>query len=224
MTNVDLAPIAMPDTTELQALARTEVETAEAMVVDSPPSLEAAAHFLRGLKTRAKAVNDKLNGPIGDAHSAHKSLVALKKECLAPLGKAECTIKGKVLRYQQEMEAERRRQEEALRKKAREEEETRRLAEAERLEAEGEPGQAEQVLDAPIAPTPVVLPPAAPKPEGLSRRVVWKFEVMNASLIPMDYMKVDEAALGALARNLKERATVPGVRFYAEEVLAAKSY
>jgi len=45
---------------------------------------------------------------------------------------------------------------------------------------------------------------------------VWTFEVVDKAAIPPEYLLVDTQALGALARSLKERATVPGVRFYSQ--------
>ena len=48
----------------------------------------------------------------------------------------------------------------------------------------------------------------------------WTFEVVDESQIPRDYWILDEAALRRIASTQKEKAAVPGVRFYSD--IAAK--
>jgi hypothetical protein len=57
---------------------------------------------------------------------------------------------------------------------------------------------------------------------GTSFRKNWTFEVIDASLIPREYLIPDEKRIGELARSFKEKADIPGVRFYARESIGGR--
>lgn len=57
---------------------------------------------------------------------------------------------------------------------------------------------------------------------GLSFRTVWKFRIVNMDAIPRKYMMPDQIALGETARTDKEKASVPGVEFYSEQITQTK--
>lgn len=66
---------------------------------------------------------------------------------------------------------------------------------------------------------------AAPKDLGRTRgsaggvtsvATKWTFRVVDRDQIPRDYWILDEAALAAVARNMKDKASVPGVQFFPE--------
>ena len=57
---------------------------------------------------------------------------------------------------------------------------------------------------------------------GVAQKMVWKFRVVDFVKLPDEYKLADEAELGKLARGLRDKATVPGVEFYSESVLAAR--
>lgn len=44
----------------------------------------------------------------------------------------------------------------------------------------------------------------------------WTFKVIDEAQIPREYWTLDEAALANVARNMKEKASVPGVQFFPE--------
>jgi len=100
---------------------------------------------------------------------------------------------------------------------------------AEREEAE----EAQQLAEVAPVHVPAV---AAPKAAGVAGRVTWKAEVVDlAELVKsaaealargddtlLGYLQADTSALGQVAKALKAKARVPGVRFYAEESLAVR--
>ena len=105
-----------------------------------------------------------------------------------------------------------------------------RIAEAQRLAAESakalESGQAAEAqrlaqrvgetVAAPVAP--VYAPPIAPpKVSGMALRKLWRHRVVDAALLPREYMIPNDTMLAALAVSMKEKASVPGVEFYAKE-------
>ena len=57
---------------------------------------------------------------------------------------------------------------------------------------------------------------------GVRQQMVYRFRVVDKAKLPLDYLVPNEKTLGELARSSKGTATVPGVEFYAEPVLAAR--
>lgn len=76
-------------------------------------------------------------------------------------------------------------------------------------------GLAMQALEVKAAPVPETAP-AVPKGYGSQVRTLYRFKVVDAALVPREYLMVDEAALGALARREKAACRVPGVVFWSE--------
>lgn len=64
----------------------------------------------------------------------------------------------------------------------------------------------------------------APKVAGVTNKKVWRFQILDKSLVPDAFKIVDETALGAYARAMKEGACVAGVRFYSEDSLSSKGH
>lgn len=212
--------LACPDTDGIRTLTLDASDAADAMVVTNPIEYETAGIFLQHVKGILKQIAATFDGPIHDAHEAHRSIIAAKKKHADPLTAAERIVKGKMLAWKraetERLEAERRELEAAER--AREEE--RRLAEAERLAEQGRAAEADAVLEAPVTTPPVVMPPAAPKVAGVSTRHVWKFEIVDENLIPRQYMMVNQVAIRAAVRSMGKAANIPGVRVYQDDVMA----
>jgi hypothetical protein len=76
--------------------------------------------------------------------------------------------------------------------------------------------------EAKAAPPPVVaVAPSVPKVAGIKGRVNFKFEVIDASKLPREYMKPDEVKIGEIVRRLKNvktaSALIPGIRVWEED-------
>lgn len=222
----DNAVIERPDTTELATEGHSQVAVAQRMIVDSPESYELAAVIKRELQTLRKRIADTFDPIIAKWHEGHKATLAAKRELDAPPAKAMKIIEDKRLAWSAEKERERRAEEDRLRAIELKRAEDTRLAEAERLEAEGRTEQAEAVIAAPIAPTPVVVRSTVPKSEGVSEREIWTMRIVNASLVPREHCVPDEKGLKAMARTRRQTAvgTVPGVEFYAVKSEATAGY
>lgn len=214
--------LTVPDTTELDQESHAIVTTANALTIASNDDLQVAGDFLKRAKGALKVLDATFDPSIKKAHEAHKSMVAAKKKHAEPLQHAERIVKGKMADYTEEQERVRRAEEARLREIARKEDEERRLAEAAALEAAGEHESAESVIDAPASPVPVVVPKTVAKVEGVSYRTNWTFRIVNVDAIPRQFMVPDEKAIGAHARSMKERASIPGVEFIAEKTVASR--
>lgn len=129
---------------------------------------------------------------------------------------------------QRQIEAENRRKAEESRlaaEQATEAERKRLLDEAEAAERRANAAavkvEAKQEIAATAVAPVVAVATAAPKIAGVSTKKVWKFRVVNASLVPDDFKLIDEKKLGAYAKAMKEGAKVAGVEFYADDSLSA---
>ena len=58
---------------------------------------------------------------------------------------------------------------------------------------------------------------------GQSTKTIWRARVVDASLVPRDYLVVDESLLANYAKAMKDKAKVPGVEFYPEDIKSSSS-
>ena len=72
-----------------------------------------------------------------------------------------------------------------------------------------------------VAPV-VTLAPAAPRVEGVQTRKTWKARVVDAALVPREFLTVNQAALDAFAKAVKGATPVAGVEFYEDATLAIR--
>lgn len=95
--------------------------------------------------------------------------------------------------------------------------EAEKAAEAARSEAEA------AIRESVMAPRAVVVS-AAPKAKaaGTSYRTTWKARVVDASLIPREYLIPDEKMLAAMAKAAKGPSKIPGVEFYSEKTIGGR--
>jgi hypothetical protein len=222
-TTIAATTIIPPDTGELAEQGRSIVARAEALAVDSPDSLELAGTGLREIKTVRQQIKALFDQPVGLAHKAHKAMVAARNTLDSGPAMAEAMLKRKVATYQAEEERKRRAEEDRLRELARVEAEERQLAEAVAAEAAGNTEEAAEIIAEPIAAPVVVVAPAVPKLAGVSTRETWKYRIVDESKIPRDYMMPDDKKIGAYARSMKSKASMPGVEFYSDSVISARS-
>ena len=74
-----------------------------------------------------------------------------------------------------------------------------------------------------VMPAVVVTPPvpATPKAAGVAFVDQWKYEIVDAALVPREYLMVDEKKVGGVVRSLKAETRIPGVRVYSERSVRA---
>jgi len=175
-----------------------------------------------------------------------KQAQAQKKDLAAKFDGAKKFLRnGAMLRYEQAEEAKRQAEQRRLAKiaqdKADEEaraaaaiaqaEAKKAAAEAARLAKKGDEEAAEQArnraemarqeaerikADAASAPAAVVI--VERSTPAVARRTIWKFEITDQTLLPREFLKPDEVAIGSVVRGLKAAAKIPGVRTWEETV------
>lgn len=207
--------------------ATTLEQQAQAYTIESNEDYEEAANFLKRVKGAKKQIEEYWKEPIQKAFEAHKALTAKRQQMIGVCDSAEKEMKGKMLRYSQKIEAERRAAEEQARKAAQEESD-RLLAEAAKAEKSGDTMQA--TVNMAMAEQMEAVKPAvqvvAPKVTGVSTKKVWKVRVDDAEKVPayangICIRPVDERAIMQLHR-LNPNIEIPGVTFFQTEQLAVR--
>jgi len=214
-----VASVAMPDEQHLtEEVSAIELQ-AKAITVTNDVEYEEAAQFGRLIKDKTAAVTDFFK-PLKDAaHKAHKAICDREKSTLAPLQKAEATVKKTMGDYVMEQERKRREQEEALKRAAAAERE-RLLAEAAEKEKAGDAEGAEAAVTEAIVMDEATLYQAAaiakPQATGVTTSKDWEIVEVRESEVPVSTMgiiirPVDQGAIMRLIRASKGTVQIPGV-------------
>uniref|UniRef100_A0A6H1Z7J1 Uncharacterized protein n=1 Tax=viral metagenome TaxID=1070528 RepID=A0A6H1Z7J1_9ZZZZ len=220
---------------------RDLVVRAEGLMITTQGQYEGANDFLKVVKGIQKQVKESFDPIIQKANDAHKEAIAKRDEHLQPLKDAEATIKRIMIAYDTEqrkkaeelqLKLEREAQRKADEEKARKEEQERQWREkAKQLEAEGNPEGARKALEkadqralesqtVEMAIVPVIAQPQAPK--GASYREQWSAEVVDISLVPREYMVVNQQALDKIAMATKGTIQIPGVKFVSKTIMSSR--
>lgn len=210
-------------TTSLQRTVSPIVARAHALEIRTPQDRADVSGFLKAVKVASAEVHARMDSAVETAHTAHKAAVALRKSFLGPLEEAERLAKikaGKWDRDQAEAEKARVEIEQAKANAETERERQRLLKRADTVKTPELAETLREQAEAIVAPVVQIATPA--KVAGESARVTWKARVVDVSLVPREYMIVNETALQAMARATNGAIRVPGVEFYAESSLAVR--
>lgn len=219
------------ENTELTLAKRgkTIAEFASSFAITSENEYQKAASFLVDVKSTTAAVKDYWKQPKAAAKQAHSAICDKENEMLAPLKEAETIVKGKMATYFQRKEEEQRKEAEVA-AALRQQEVDRLLEEA---IASSENGNNEEAgLLVAIAQMVDDIPPSHSQPAinapGTSIRKVWKAKVVDPTLVPayvngIEIREISQSKLNDLARMSNGAAVVPGVEFYQESTVYARS-
>lgn len=213
----------MSDIKQLETEALTVPEKARALKIVDNETYVMAGNMLVEIKGLRKQINDTFDPIVKKAYEAHKEAKAQKTKVEAPLAEAEGIIKPALSAWNMEQERIRRQAELAAQEAARKAEEERRLKEAESLEKQGDQKGVEEVLSAPIEVAPVIVQKTVPKVQGISFTERWKFQIVDASKIPREYLVPDEIKIGQVVRALKGATSIPGVKAYSESGVSGRA-
>ena len=205
---------------EAQGQAVQVLERASALSVTDHKSAEEASLVLSSVKATIKAIKSYWELPVKRARDAWDILTERRGQMLAPLEQSEKAIKKMIVDYQVKVQAEAAEKERIAREAIMREEKRRQEELANEMAAFGDTQKAEEVRQAPVAAPQVVLA-TTPKVEGIQFSESWTFRVVDPSLIPREYLAVDEKKLAGLAKAMKADAKVPGVEFFSEKIVVA---
>lgn len=229
--NLVVLEVKRPDEA-LFSRSRASLSAAQEYEIRTPEDAEGVGATLREVKGLAKELEEKRTAITGPINQALREVNALFKPAKEWLGQAEQLLKGKMLTYQNEQDRiarELQAEADALARKEREKLERR----AAKAEKKGKTEKAEALSQVAETTTAPVIKSAAPKVAGVVRREVWKAEVVDKrALIKhiveerndlFSLVEIDQSALNAWARRLKDGLDLPGVEVKKEASIAARA-
>lgn len=204
-------PIASePKAFELIAAAATVPEK-----IEDEETAADAADLVKAIRACDKNLEDGRKAIVGPINQGVKQLNARFKMVSGPLGEAMKRVNGKLTAYQLEQDRLVREAEEAA-QAARAASEAAALAEAQRLEDEGNKAGAEKALEYAVAtPAPVVSRQPIIRGDGgsaMSLRTDWKWEVSDKAQIPLEHMAPDAKVIDQLVKS--GTRAIPGLRIF----------
>lgn len=200
------------------------VEQATALSIANEATFVDGGLMLTSIKTIAKNLESEFADPVDKAHKAHKAMVALRDKALLPFRQAEQILKQKLGTYQAAIEKQRQDEAEKLRRQLEAQAEADRIAKAQEQMDKNDLEGCQKTLEAPpeFVPPPTVTTPLPPKVAGVSFRQVWKFEVVDPSRLPAEYLMPDEKAIRRTVSGLMGRTNIPGVRVWPEQEVSGR--
>lgn len=176
------------------------------LIIDQP-TYENAANLKKQLSLFKSKINGIFAPIVKKAHEAHKEAKATQKKYIEPIDEAERIVLNKCKAYEDEQEKIRL----AEQKKAQEEAEQKVKDEAEFAEAHG---LDEDHAEPPPSPPKVKIKPKVDKVSGIGIRRTWKFDVIDETKVPREYLKLDLVKIGEIVRKNKDKTNIPGVKTY----------
>lgn len=210
---------------------------AVALTIRCHDEFVSAAESLKEIKRRDAKI-DEIFDPIRDAqHKAWKITCETISFLKTPLRLAETIIKKKCAAWD-DQERKKREEEarlaEAKRLEAERKEKEKLEARAKKAEESGRLEKAEALREKKeaVAVLPIFTPPAPPKVQGAIFKKIWKAEVTNMSDLllsisqgkaPANLIEINQSALNAFARGVKNTLSVPGLKFYETTDMSMRS-
>lgn len=207
--------------------ALTVEQQAEAVQITTNEQYENAATILQTIKASKQKFIDFFAPSKKATDAAHKAVVANEKACTDPCEKAEKIIKGKMLVYSQQLEAQRIAAEEEARK-AQQAEADKLLEQAAQAEQQGDSMAAEMAMAQADMVSQITTKVEVSKPtvKGVSTRSKTVVKIVDDAKIP-SYINgfcirtVDEKAILTL-HKLNPGLAIPGVVFGVEQNIAVR--
>ncbi len=191
------------------------VDEAKSFVINSNNDyLAADAHCAGLLKLKNKIVANFKESKAA-AKAAHKAICDQEAGHLEGIDEARLIYRKNLDSWDKKQEEVRRAEEARLQAIARKQAEERALAEAVLAESSGDKEGATAILEAPVEYAPVILQKQTPKTQTVLQ-TRWKFRVVNAALIPREYLAVDDVKIGQVVRALKDATNIAGIQAYSE--------
>jgi hypothetical protein len=209
---------------ELEKKVITLPEKAARIIVHDNKTLKIANDFLLGIKSLRKEINAAWDPVIEKAHKAHKEALDQKKKYEEPLKKAEGEIKIRIASYMEDQEKKRREAEEkaAEAEKKRMETQVHMEEEARHLESKGNIQEAKEIRNRIPEFRPTSLPDV-PTLNNVKTRKIWKWEVVDISKVPIQFLQIDRAKVTAQVNMHREKTNIPGIRVFSETSVAARA-
>ena len=191
---------AQTEATTMLAQAQQVAAAVPALSISNAAEYLQAGQGLVEIKSRWKAVEEKRTSLVKPLNDVVKNINAMFKPVLDQWDTTMDVVKRAMHDYQvREADAQR---------KA--------LEAAATMAQQGQTGQEFHALVAQGSAMPAKL-------QGITSRVIWRWKVTDAALVPREYLCVDASKLDAVVKEAKEGVKIPGIEVYREEVIAVRT-
>lgn len=207
-------------TPEIQTGIEQTEQWAKSLVVSTSEQRNEAVEIVRQAKSYRKKIVEFFADTKDKAHKTWKAIVAQEKSFTDRIDAIELSVKKTVRQYDDKVEQERRKEQARLQAIADEQarrERERLIKEAEKLKTPELREQRLEEAEELVAPVVMVEEPEKQKKESTVSE--WKARVVKLSIVPREYLVVNQQALDALAKATKGSIELPGVEFYEYKTL-----
>jgi hypothetical protein len=218
VTTLAQSTIVLRDSKPIDDRVTVSVAQTTAVTVTDARSYALAGEHLQGLAALEKEIEAYFRDDKGRAYALWQSQCKKEKAALTLVQAAGQRLRGERQAWKAEQDRLLREAEQQAARQAQQQEQARLLAEAALLEEQHQPELAAAIVEEAIsAPAPVVVLPSV-VPKDMPKRTLYKWRVVNAAMVPRDYLVLDETRLTRYAAAMKGAARVPGIQFYTEEI------
>lgn len=216
-----LATLTAPKADDLLADANAANEVAHAMVIDSDEMYEYAGRELQDISTKISQLEERRMAITRPMDAAKKAVMALFSPAIDRLTEGKTFISNGMLAYTRKKQAD---AAEAQRKAdaAAAAERAKLEQRADRAEASGKVEKAGDLRELAATTVAPVVRLEAAKVKGVSIKANWQFEVTDPSLIPREFLMVDEKKIGQVVKAMKDSTSIPGVRVWDAGTVSAR--
>jgi hypothetical protein len=181
-----------------------------------------AAETLRSIKSRQKLLEEERVKATGPLNQALRTINDWFKKPAQMLTGAESILKRAMAAFESAEQA-RIREHERIDRQRREQEQHELERRAIKAAEQGKSEKAAQLQErAQVVASAPITQTVAPKAAQIAFTKMWKFRVIDPSLVPRAYLTVDEQKIGQYVRAMKESAEkIPGVEIYSEDSVRA---
>lgn len=221
LTNIPEMVVTLPSPDhDLIRAVSTFAEAAGKLVVSDVASRDGAAVQLREVATLAGLLDKNRKERTTVLDRKKTEIMDTYRPAEALLASARASLQSRIQAFERE-QARLRAEEQARLEREAERERARLARQAERAAGKGDMAKAIE-LDTRAATTAAPVAPSVPKVGGVSTRKVWKFEIVNAALIPPKYLMPDEKMIAGVVKAMGSATDIPGVRVWSEEEMAVR--
>lgn len=190
------------------------------LIIKTPEGYQQAAQRLVDLKAEIDRVEAEKDGVFKPINAGLRAFSALVKRALDPLKAHEITIKAAMIKYSDEQDRLQRETQRIANEKA-DKERAKLLEKADVAVANGKESKAEALVERAAAVQAPIVPVGRPMVSGISIPKVWVFEITDESLIPREYLLVDEVRIRKVVTALKGDTRIPGIRAFEQKRISA---
>lgn len=209
--------MAVIDDKKLATKEADAMNFATALVISDNETYTKADQFCVALKGLEKEIIGDFAESKSAASLAHKTICAQEKAHLDKCVPPRTLIKQKMSAYADAQEQLRREEEDRQRIEAQKRADDEALEAAQLAQAAGRTEEAAALLESPAPAVTVFVPKTTPKASTVLRKI-WAFRVVNANLVPRQYLMIDEPALRKQAAATGNAVQVPGIEFYQKAI------